>query len=158
MPAWTTVAEGIFWAPARFFKETNRLSLTYLGHSAVHFEVAGLNIYIDPYLKDPVDWRKLPKGDLVIYSHGHFDHGVLMAAKLYEQWGCQFLAPRTLTNWMQRKYHIRRLNAIQPGGMYAGINGFRMFIFAESTKATFCTLVVDYTISALLSVPVEKLL
>lgn len=93
------------------------MTLTYLGHSAVHFEVSGLNIYIDPYLKDPVDWRKLPKGDLVIYSHGHFDHGVLMAAKLYEHWQCQFLAPRTLTTWMQRKYR-----KVIPFGAFSSIN------------------------------------
>ncbi len=80
------------------------MTLTYLGHSAVRFEVGGLNLYIDPYFRDPVDWRKLPKGDLVLFSHGHFDHGVLMAGILYQAWHCQFIAPAPLSKWLIRKY------------------------------------------------------
>lgn len=80
------------------------MSLTYLGHSAVQFQVNDLTIYVDPYFKDPVDWTTLPKADLVILTHGHFDHGVLLSVQLYEAWNCSFLAPRTLIQWMQRKY------------------------------------------------------
>jgi L-ascorbate metabolism protein UlaG (beta-lactamase superfamily) len=75
-----------------------------LGHSAVRFQVANLNIYVDPYFKDPVDWTKLPKGDLVLFSHGHFDHGILMALQLWDAWKCYFIAPRELIAWMLRKY------------------------------------------------------
>jgi L-ascorbate metabolism protein UlaG (beta-lactamase superfamily) len=80
------------------------LSLTYLGHSAVRLEIDGVSIYIDPYIHEPVELGRLPKGDLVIFTHGHFDHGVLMAARLYERWHCKFLAPRALITWMLRKY------------------------------------------------------
>lgn len=80
------------------------MSLTFLGHSAVRFAVAGLSVYVDPYFKDPVDWTKLPKGDLVLFSHGHFDHGVLTAAKLYSAWHCKFAGPKALMQWMIRKY------------------------------------------------------
>lgn len=80
------------------------MTLTYLGHSAVRFELNGLNIYVDPYLQDPVDWRKLPKGDLVLFSHGHFDHGVLLAPKLFDAWRCQFIAPKNLTTWLAKKF------------------------------------------------------
>jgi L-ascorbate metabolism protein UlaG (beta-lactamase superfamily) len=80
------------------------LSLTYLGHSAVRFEINGANVYVDPYIHEPLDWRKLPKAELVIFTHGHFDHGVLMAGKLFQEWQCQFLAPRPLIAWMHRKY------------------------------------------------------
>src|SRR6185369_11640690 len=80
------------------------VTLTYLGHSAVRLDLPGARVYIDPYFKDPVDWTKLPKGDLVLFSHGHFDHGVLMAGKLYDAWRCQFVGPKALTQWMARKY------------------------------------------------------
>ncbi len=80
------------------------MNLTFLGHSAVNVEVAGLNIYIDPYLRDPVDLGKLPKGHLVLFSHGHFDHGVLSASKLHDRWNCQFIAPQALAKWLRRKY------------------------------------------------------
>lgn len=80
------------------------MTLAYLGHSAVRFEVSGLNVYVDPYLRDPVDWHKLPKGDVVLFSHGHFDHGVLMTPKLYDAWHCRFIAPKMLTSWLIRKF------------------------------------------------------
>ncbi len=80
------------------------MSLTYLGHSAIRLQINGKSIYIDPYLHEPVDWRKLPKADLIIYTHGHFDHGVQMAGKYFETWQCQFLGPRPLIAWMHRKY------------------------------------------------------
>ncbi|MGD9684155.1 MAG: MBL fold metallo-hydrolase [Candidatus Obscuribacterales bacterium] len=80
------------------------MSLTYLGHSAIRFEVSNLNIYVDPYLTEPVDWTKLTPGHLVLYSHGHFDHGVLMAPELWQRWGCHFVAPSRLVAWMRRKF------------------------------------------------------
>jgi L-ascorbate metabolism protein UlaG (beta-lactamase superfamily) len=83
------------------------LSLTYLGYSAVKFELPRLTIYVDPFFRDPVDWHKLPKGDLVLFSHGHFDHGVQSADELYEAWKCQFIAPKQLIQWMARKFRKR---------------------------------------------------
>ncbi len=80
------------------------MSLTYLGHSAFKYRVAGLVIYTDPYYQEPVDWNRLEKGDLVLLTHGHFDHGVMMAPKLYEAWKCKFVAPRSLITWMTRKF------------------------------------------------------
>lgn len=80
------------------------MSLTYLGHSAFKYEVAGLKIYIDPYIQEPLDWKRLPKGDLVLFTHGHFDHGVLLAPQLWAAWHCKFVAPIPLANWMLRKF------------------------------------------------------
>lgn len=80
------------------------MSLTYLGHSACKYELGDLQVYIDPYFQEPVDWRRLPKGDVVLFTHGHFDHGVLMAAKLWESWQCKFVAPKPLAQWMQKRF------------------------------------------------------
>jgi len=80
------------------------LNLVYLGHSAVRFEVKGLNIYVDPYFSDPVNWQKLPPGNMILFSHGHFDHGVMMAEKLYQAWKCPIVGPRNLIRWLARKY------------------------------------------------------
>lgn len=80
------------------------MTLTFLGHSAIHFKVSDLDIYVDPYLCDPVDINKLPRGHVVLFSHGHFDTGVLLAPKLYERWSCQFVGPKKLITWMKRKY------------------------------------------------------
>ncbi|HEY9785408.1 MAG TPA: MBL fold metallo-hydrolase [Candidatus Obscuribacterales bacterium] len=83
------------------------MTLTYLGHSAVKFEVAGLHVYVDPYFRDPVDWTKFPRGDVVLLSHGHFDHGVLLSPKLWEEWHCKFIGPDELIDWMAKKYRRR---------------------------------------------------
>ena len=86
------------------------VSLTYLGYSCVKFEINGLNVYVDPFFRDPGEnSKKLPKGDLVLFSHGHFDHGVQSAAELYQAWQCQFIAPKKLINWMARKFRKKIL-------------------------------------------------
>ena len=84
--------------------EKSVLNLTFLGHSAFQIEVGGLCIYTDPYIQAPVDISRLPKGDLVLFSVGHFDHGVLMAKELYDRWNCTFIGPKPLIQWMHRKY------------------------------------------------------
>lgn len=83
------------------------MSITFLGHSAFNIEVSDLNIFIDPYLRAPVDPAKLPKGHAVLFSHGHFDCGILGSAKLYDMWNCQFVAPEPLAKWMRKKYRRR---------------------------------------------------
>ncbi len=80
------------------------MSLTYLGHSAFKFELPGLRLYVDPYFQDPVDFHRLDPGAVVLFSHGHFDHGVLSSAKLWHEWKCQFVGPRRLIEWMIKKY------------------------------------------------------
>ncbi len=84
--------------------EIPQLSLTYLGYSAFKFDLRGLAVYIDPYFRDPVDWTRLAPGQLVLFSHGHFDHGVLAAPELWEAWRCKFAGPTALMQWMARKY------------------------------------------------------
>jgi L-ascorbate metabolism protein UlaG (beta-lactamase superfamily) len=80
------------------------LTLTFLGYSAFKFDLPGLRIYVDPFFRDPIDWTRLEEGDVVLYTHGHFDHGVSYAPALWEAWGCKFVAPRNLIRWMTRHY------------------------------------------------------
>lgn len=80
------------------------MTLTFLGHSAFYFQVSKINIFVDPYLRDPVDFNKLPKGHIVLLSHGHFDHGIKLVPELYQKWQCQFVGPKKLIAWMRRKY------------------------------------------------------
>lgn len=47
------------------------VNITWLGHDSFLIQAKGLNIYMDPYeLSNP----QLPKADIVITSHEHFDH------------------------------------------------------------------------------------
>lgn len=56
------------------------------------------------------------------------------------------------------KYQKTILNSLLPLAICVGINGFRLFICKQSLKLTFHGAVIDYTISALLSIHVDKLL
>ncbi len=80
------------------------MSLTYLGYSAFKFNLAGLCLYVDPFFKDTPGWAQLEPADLVLFSHGHFDHGVQSARALWDTWQCRFVAPRALVAWMRRKF------------------------------------------------------
>jgi len=58
--------------------EYNGIKITLFGHASVMLESkAGKVIYIDPYvLPSGRELEKLPKADLVIFTHGHYDHCV----------------------------------------------------------------------------------
>ncbi len=68
----------------------NQLRLSYIGHSTVLLQTAGLNIITDPIYSErasPISflgpkrvhppgvvWEHLPKIDIIVISHNHYDH------------------------------------------------------------------------------------
>ena len=77
--------------------EGGDIGLTWIGHSTVLLQAAGLNILTDPFLSDrasPTQWagpkrvrppglriEELPPIDVVLVSHNHYDHLDLPALK-----------------------------------------------------------------------------
>jgi L-ascorbate metabolism protein UlaG (beta-lactamase superfamily) len=49
------------------------LSITFLGHASLLMVFNGMNIYIDPF-GQMADYSQLPKADMVLSTHEHFDH------------------------------------------------------------------------------------
>ena len=49
------------------------LQITFLGHGSLFFTFNEKQIYIDPFGK-VADYAKLPKADVVLVTHEHFDH------------------------------------------------------------------------------------
>ncbi|MGA2489411.1 MAG: MBL fold metallo-hydrolase [Anaerolineales bacterium] len=49
------------------------LSITFLGHASLLIAFNGKNIHIDPF-GQVADYSNLPKADMIICTHEHFDH------------------------------------------------------------------------------------
>ena len=49
------------------------LEITFLGHGSLMMTFGGKTIHIDPY-GEVADYASLPKADLVLVTHEHFDH------------------------------------------------------------------------------------
>jgi L-ascorbate metabolism protein UlaG (beta-lactamase superfamily) len=57
--------------------ETGDLKITFFGHASLAFTYQGKVIYVDPVGNPsgtPVDYAKMPKADLILVTHEHFDH------------------------------------------------------------------------------------
>ncbi len=62
--------------------ETGDLKITFLGHASLAFAYQGKVLYVDPVGNPsgtPVDYSKMPKADLILVTHEHFDHFDLKA-------------------------------------------------------------------------------
>ena len=57
--------------------ETGDLKITFLGHASLMFAYQGKVLYVDPVGNPsgtPVDYSKMPKADIILITHEHFDH------------------------------------------------------------------------------------
>lgn len=56
-----------------FTTASGNLEITFIGHGSLMIRFDGKTIYIDPY-SALADYSKLPKADLILITHEHFDH------------------------------------------------------------------------------------
>jgi L-ascorbate metabolism protein UlaG (beta-lactamase superfamily) len=49
------------------------LEITFLGHGSLMMSFGGKTIHVDPY-GDVADYRALPRADLLLVTHEHYDH------------------------------------------------------------------------------------
>jgi len=49
------------------------LRITFLGHASLVFDWKDILVYADP-VSTEADFAALPKADVVLVTHGHFDH------------------------------------------------------------------------------------
>ncbi len=60
------------------------LKITFLGHGTLMFTFQDKVIHVDPW-QEQADYRKLPKADLILITHEHFDHLDPEAIKILRQ-------------------------------------------------------------------------
>ena len=56
-----------------FKTSSGNLTITFIGHGTLMFSFAGKIIHVDP-VDDMADYKKLPKADIILIPHDHFDH------------------------------------------------------------------------------------
>ena len=50
-----------------------KLKLTFFAHASLAIEYEGRMIYVDPVMEN-ADYAKLPKADVIVVTHSHYDH------------------------------------------------------------------------------------
>ncbi|MGF1561185.1 MAG: metal-dependent hydrolase [Geminicoccaceae bacterium] len=97
------------------------MDLQYLGHSAFHLNLADVSLVIDPFLtSNPVcpagTKDALPKLDMVLLTHGHFDH-VEDAVALATKNDAVLVANFEVCGWAQREGVAEdKCQPMNPGG------------------------------------------
>lgn len=115
--------------PAWLAANRSVTSYTWIGHASFLVQLGGLNILTDPVLSkrtSPVQWAgprrlaplglqfdELPKIDVVLISHNHYDHlDASTVCKLAQRDAPLFVVPLGLREWFERRRiaHVTELD------------------------------------------------
>lgn len=71
-----------------------KLKLTFFAHASLAIEYAGKHIYLDP-VSDNADYANLPKADVILVSHSHYDHFDMAAIENLQKTDTHILLDKT---------------------------------------------------------------
>jgi len=55
-------------------KNGKKVTIHFIQHASLYFTFEGMTIYVDPVNYEGVDYKKLPKADVILITHDHYDH------------------------------------------------------------------------------------
>jgi len=55
-------------------KNGSEITIHFIQHASIYFTFEGLTIYTDPVNYEGIDYKKLPKADVIFVTHDHYDH------------------------------------------------------------------------------------
>ncbi|MHA2358316.1 MAG: MBL fold metallo-hydrolase [Candidatus Heimdallarchaeaceae archaeon] len=94
--------------------EYEGIKIHWLGHDAFWIEAKGKDIYIDPYKLGKSD---LPKADIVITTHEHFDHLNPEAINLVSSDKTYLVGPKSCQDKFEKEIEAKKeLKELNPGG------------------------------------------
>lgn len=71
-----------------------KLKITFFAHASLAIEYMGKHIYLDP-VSDNADYEKLPKADIILVSHSHYDHFDMAAIENLQKVDSHILLDKT---------------------------------------------------------------
>lgn len=71
-----------------------KLKLTFFAHASLAIEYMGKHIYLDP-VSGNADYEKLPKADVILVSHSHYDHFDMAAIEALQKSDTHILLDKT---------------------------------------------------------------
>lgn len=74
-------ATGTQFQTDSFATSKGTLKITFIGHASLILTCNTMIMYVDPYSK-LADYSKLPKADMILITHDHFDHFDISAINL----------------------------------------------------------------------------
>jgi len=55
-------------------KNGKPVTVHFIQHASLYFTFDGITIYVDPVNYEGVDYKKLPKANVILITHDHYDH------------------------------------------------------------------------------------
>jgi L-ascorbate metabolism protein UlaG (beta-lactamase superfamily) len=55
-------------------KNGKPITVHFIQHASLYFAFEGMTIYVDPVNYEGVDYKRLPKADVILITHDHYDH------------------------------------------------------------------------------------
>jgi L-ascorbate metabolism protein UlaG (beta-lactamase superfamily) len=102
-----------------FRRQLRGIKLTWLGHGTIRFETpAGKTVIVDPWImgnpKCPPAEKKVKKVDVLLCTHGHFDH-IGDAVEIIKEHNPIVVGIFELCAWLEKK-GAKRTSAMNKGG------------------------------------------
>ena len=112
-------------------KNGSQLTITFFKHASLAIETEGRHIYIDP-ISQYADYASLPKADLILITHSHYDHLDSAAVAALSTAATTVVCDRTSSETLGGKcLTMKPGDTLAPRGYVLTIGGTRIYIAGD---------------------------
>ena len=106
-------------------RDGSQITLTFFAHASLAVAWQGKNIYLDP-VGENIRWEKLPKADVILISHSHYDHFDMAVVEALRGENCHIICTKEVAEAFEHD-----CITMVPGAVAQPIEGVRV----EATAA-----------------------